>query len=43
LQVLAEIETALAKAKTDFDRLMATDVPAFNTAMAGKLPPIGVK
>jgi hypothetical protein len=43
LQVLAEIEAALAKAKTDFDRLMATDVPAFNTAMAGRLPPIGIK
>jgi hypothetical protein len=43
LQVLADIEAALAKAKADFDRLMATDVPAFNTAMAGKLPAIGIK
>ena len=40
LQVLAEIERDLAKAKADFDKLMATDVPAFNAAMAGKVPAI---
>src|SRR5262249_30807728 len=40
LQVMAEVETELAKAKDDHDKLMATDVPAFNTAMAGKLPAI---
>jgi hypothetical protein len=40
LQVLAEIETALAKAKTDYNKLIATDVPAFNTAMAGKVTAI---
>jgi hypothetical protein len=40
MQVLEQIEGALAKAKSDFETLMATDVPAFNKAMAGKVPPI---
>jgi len=40
MQVLDEIEAALKKAQADFEKLMATDVPAFNKSMAGKLPPI---
>jgi hypothetical protein len=40
MQVLDEIEAALKKAHADFQKLMATDVPAFNKAMAGKVAPI---
>jgi hypothetical protein len=40
IQVLEEIERDLAKAKTDYDRFLASDVPAFNKATAGKVPAI---
>ena len=40
LQVLDVIEKELASAKAGFDKLQATDIPAFNKAMAGKVPPI---
>jgi hypothetical protein len=40
VHVLAVIEKDLAAAKAGFDKLVATDVPAFNKAMAGKVPPI---
>jgi hypothetical protein len=39
-QVLQVIEKDLAAAKAGFDKLAATDVPAFNKAMAGKVPAI---
>jgi hypothetical protein len=38
---LSEIEKNLAAAKAGFDTLLATDLPAFNKRMAGKIPPIG--
>jgi hypothetical protein len=38
--VMAEIEKDLATAKAAFAVLMDKDLPAFNKAMAGKLPPI---
>ncbi len=41
MQVLAVIEKDLAAAKSGFDKLLSTDLPAFNKAMAGKVPPIG--
>jgi photosystem II stability/assembly factor-like uncharacterized protein len=41
MQVLAVIERDLAAAKSGFDKLVSTDLPAFNKAMAGKVPPIG--
>jgi hypothetical protein len=37
---LADLEKQLAAAKAGTDKLMTTDVPAFNKAMQGKLPPI---
>jgi hypothetical protein len=37
---LAQIEGELAAAKTIFDRIAATDLPAFNKAMAGKVTEI---
>jgi Sortilin, neurotensin receptor 3, len=40
MQWLGDLEKQLAQAKTEFATLVNTDVPAFNTAMAGKLPPI---
>jgi hypothetical protein len=40
MQVLEVIEKELAAAKAGFDKLQATDVPAFNKAMAGKVPEI---
>jgi photosystem II stability/assembly factor-like uncharacterized protein len=40
MQVLEVIEKDLAAAKSAFDKLVSTDLPAFNKAMAGKLPPI---
>jgi photosystem II stability/assembly factor-like uncharacterized protein len=40
MQVLDQIEAALKKAQADFDALMATDVPAFNKSMGGKVPAI---
>jgi hypothetical protein len=39
---LAECEAELAKAKTGYDRIVNSDLPAFNRAMAGKLPEIKV-
>ncbi len=41
MEVLAVIEKDLAAAKAGFDRLVSTDLPVFNKAMAGKVPPIG--
>jgi hypothetical protein len=41
MQVLAVIEKDLAAAKAGFDKLVSTNLPAFNKAMAGKVPPIG--
>ncbi|HEX5475581.1 MAG TPA: hypothetical protein VFX12_13055 [Vicinamibacterales bacterium] len=41
MQVLGVIEKELADAKTGFEKLSSTDLPAFNRTMAGKLPPIG--
>ena len=41
MQVLELIEKDLAAAKSAFDKLVSTDLPAFNKAMAGKVPPIG--
>ncbi len=40
VEVLTEIERDLAAAKTAFDRVIGTDVPAFNKAMGGKVPEI---
>jgi hypothetical protein len=42
LQVLTDIERDLAKAKADYEKLIATDLPAFNTANAGKIPAVTV-
>jgi hypothetical protein len=41
MQVLTVIEKDLAAARAGFDKLVSTDLPAFNKAMAGKVPPIG--
>jgi hypothetical protein len=41
MQVLEVIEKELATARSEFERLQSTDIPAFNKAMAGKLPPMG--
>ena len=41
MQVLEVIEKDLAAAKAGFDKLVATDLPAFNKTMSGKVPPIG--
>ena len=41
MQVLGVIEKELASAKTAFDALKSTTIPAFNKSMAGKVPPIG--
>jgi hypothetical protein len=38
LEVLAQIEEELARTKTEFTRVMNDDLPAFNKAMAGKVP-----
>jgi hypothetical protein len=40
VEVLAEIERDLAAAKSAFDKVMSTDLPAFNKAMGGKIPEI---
>jgi len=40
MQVLEVIEKELASAKTGFEKLQTTDIPAFNKAMAGKVPEI---
>jgi hypothetical protein len=40
MQVLDVIEKELATAKAEFDRLQSVDIPAFNKAMAGKIPEI---
>ena len=40
LQVLAELEQQLTRAKADFENFMTRELPAFNTKMAGKLAPI---
>jgi photosystem II stability/assembly factor-like uncharacterized protein len=43
MQVLEVIEKDLASAKAAFDKLVASDIPAFNKANAGKVTPIGDK
>jgi photosystem II stability/assembly factor-like uncharacterized protein len=43
MQVLEVIEKDLASARAGYDKLMATALPAFNQAMAGKVPLIGDK
>ena len=43
MQVLDVIEKELAAAKAGFEKLQATDIPAFNKAMAGKVPAIDPK
>ena len=40
MQVLEAIEKELASAKAGYEKLKATDIPAFNKAMAGKVAPI---
>jgi hypothetical protein len=40
MMVLAEIEREMAQAKAGFDKLQATDIPAFNKANTGKVPEI---
>ena len=40
MQVLDVIEKERASAKAGYEKLMATDTPAFNKAMAGKVPAI---
>ncbi len=42
MQVTADIERDLAKARADFDRFIQTDLPAFNKSMNGKVPPLTV-
>jgi hypothetical protein len=42
IAVLDMLEKELTAAKADFDTLVRKDVPAFNKAMAGKIPPISV-
>ncbi len=42
INVLEEIERDLAGAKKSFQTFVDRDLPAFNTAMTGKLPAIGV-
>jgi photosystem II stability/assembly factor-like uncharacterized protein len=43
MQVLDVIEKELASAKAGYDKLVSTDLPAFNKMMAGKVPAIGDK
>jgi hypothetical protein len=43
VQVLQVIEKDLSSAKAGFEKLVSTDLPAFNKAMAGKVAPIGDK
>ncbi len=43
MQVLEVIEKDLVSARAGYDKLMATALPAFNKAMAGKVPPVGDK
>lgn len=40
MEVLKEIEAALARAKADYTAFVDKEIPAFNKAVAGKLPPI---
>ncbi|HET7694194.1 MAG TPA: hypothetical protein VFK57_00655 [Vicinamibacterales bacterium] len=40
MQVLEVIEKDLKEARSGFDRLQAVDIPAFNKAMAGRVPAI---
>jgi hypothetical protein len=43
MQVLEVIEKELASAKAGYEKLKATDIPAFNKAMAGKVPAIAIQ
>jgi photosystem II stability/assembly factor-like uncharacterized protein len=40
VQIFDMLEKELADARTAFNALMTTDLPAFNKAVAGKLPPV---
>ena len=42
MQVLQVIEKDLAAAKAGFDHLLSSTLPAFNKAMSGKVPAIGM-
>ena len=42
MQVLQVIEKDLAAAKVAFDHLLSSTLPAFNKAMSGKVPAIGM-
>jgi hypothetical protein len=43
MAALTKLEGQLAGAKAGFDKLAATDIPAFNAANAGKIPAIVIK
>jgi hypothetical protein len=43
LLTLADQEKQLAAAKAEFEKLLATDLPAFNQQMSGKIAPIAEK
>ena len=40
VQIFDMLEKELSEARVAFNTLMATDLPAFNKAMAGKLPAV---
>lgn len=40
VRVLESLEAEIAEAQAGYERLLAEEVPAFNEAMAGELPPI---
>jgi hypothetical protein len=42
MQWLADCEAELAKAKAGYERIVNTELPAFNKTMSGKLPEIKV-
>jgi len=41
VEAVRVVEKDLADAKAGFDKLLSTELPAFNKRMAGKVPPIG--
>ena len=41
VEALRTIEANLAAAKAGFEKVLSTELPAFNKRMAGKVPPIG--
>jgi len=42
MEVLRVIAKDLAAAKVAFDHLLSSTLPAFNKAMSGKVPAIGI-